>query len=167
MSKDDPCVSRIRKAGDRRKPRPGRTREETAFARSLRRDVSKTEDRLWPHLRAGQMGAPFRRQHVIDHGFPDYCCVPLKLIVEIDGPHHDPFRDMRKDRRMSRRGYDTLRFGVQEVDRNLQGVVDTIHAQVQLRLMQMTNRDRRTQASHPPPVRPPSGGRDRVGRVGR
>jgi very-short-patch-repair endonuclease len=88
------------------------------------------------------MGAPFRRQHVVDHRFPDYCCVPLKLIVEIDGPDHDLAQDARKDRRMSRRGYDVIRFGVQEIDRNLQGVVDTIHQAVQVRLM--ARRDRAT-----------------------
>lgn len=89
MSKDDPHVSRVRSAGDRRKPKPGRTREETKFAQHLRRTASRTEDKLWPHLRAEQMGAPFRRQHVVDRAFPDYCCVPLRLIVEVDGPLHD------------------------------------------------------------------------------
>ncbi len=131
MSRDDPHVSRVRKAGDRRKPRPGRTREETEFARKPTSRRPKTGS----GLRADRMGAPFRRQHVVDRAFPDYCCVPLKLIVEIDGPHHDLARDARKDQRMNRRGYDVIRFGVQEVDRNLQGVVDAIHAQVQLRLM--------------------------------
>ena len=61
------------------------TREQTGFARKLRRMVSRTERRLWPHLRANQMGAPFRRQHPIDRYFADYCCVPLKLVVEVDG----------------------------------------------------------------------------------
>jgi very-short-patch-repair endonuclease len=36
---------------------------------------------------------------------------------------------------MNRRGYDVIRFGVQEIDRNLQGVVDTIYQAVQARLM--------------------------------
>jgi very-short-patch-repair endonuclease len=81
------------------------------------------------------MGAPFRKQHVIDHRYPDYCCVPLKLIVEIDGPTHDPARDASKDHRMNRRGFDVIRFGVQEIDLNLQGVVDTIYDAVQMRLL--------------------------------
>jgi very-short-patch-repair endonuclease len=42
------------------------TREQTSFARRLRRNVSKTERRLWAHLRSAKMGAPFRRQHPID-----------------------------------------------------------------------------------------------------
>ncbi|HEV7689537.1 MAG TPA: DUF559 domain-containing protein [Hyphomonadaceae bacterium] len=97
--------------------------------------VSRTEDKLWPHLRGEQMGAPFRKQHVINHKFPDYCCVPLKLIIEIDGPTHNLKRDTAKDHRMNRRGYDVIRLSVQEIDQNLQGVVDTIHEAIQLRLM--------------------------------
>jgi len=135
MSKPDPHVPRIRTANDRRKPRSGRAREETEFARKLRREVSRTEDRLWPHLRSDQMGAPFRRQHVIGGRYPDYCCVPLRLIVEIDGPDHDSGRDAAKDAHMNRHGYDVIRFGVQEIDLNLQGVVDTIYDAVQVRLM--------------------------------
>jgi very-short-patch-repair endonuclease len=140
MSKDDPYVSRVRNAGDRRKPKPGRTREETKFAQHLRRTVSRTEDKLWLHLRGEQMGAPFRRQHVVDHAFPDYCCVPLRLIVEVDGPQHDLNRDARRDARMNRHGYDVIRFGVQQIDQDLQGVVDTIYDAVQLRLMEREHR---------------------------
>ena len=141
MSKDDPHMSRVRKAGDRRKPKPGRTREETRFAQHLSRTSSRTEDKLWPHLRAEQMGAPFRRQHVLIHAFPDYCCVPLRLIVEVDVPLHDLARDTRRDTRMNRRGYDVIRFGVQEIDENLQGVVDTIYDAVQVRLMKRKHRN--------------------------
>ncbi|CAN0278352.1 unnamed protein product, partial [Phaeothamnion confervicola] len=112
-----------------------RSREETQFARKLRRETSRTEDKLWPHLRSAQLGAPFRKQHVIDHRYPDYCCVPLKLIVEVDGPTHDPVCDARKDHRMNRRGYYVIRFSVQEIDQNLRGVVDMIYDEVQMRLM--------------------------------
>jgi very-short-patch-repair endonuclease len=112
-----------------------RTREETDIARRLRREATRTERRLWPHLRNERMGAPFRRQHSVRKYFTDYCCVPLKLIVEVDGLAHDRARDSIRDDRTARRGFDTLRFSVQEVDENLEGVVSTIHGAVQLRLM--------------------------------
>jgi very-short-patch-repair endonuclease len=118
-----------------RKPWQWRTREETAFARGLRRDASKTERRLWPHLRSSSLGAPFRRQHPIGRDFVDYCCVPLGLIVEVDGPTHDVARDSLRDARLATHGYDVLRFSVQEMDENLEGVVSTIYDAVQLRLM--------------------------------
>jgi len=110
------------------------TREQTRFARKLRRDVSKTERRLWPHLRSGKMGAPFRRQHPIAQYFADYCCVPLMLVVEVDGHTHSAPRDASRDLRMHELGYDVMRFSVQEIDENLDGVLATIHSEVQRRL---------------------------------
>ncbi len=112
-----------------------RTREETEFARKLRRETSKTERRLWPHLRASQMGAPFRKQHPIRGRFADYCCVPLNLVVEVDGHTHGAARDAIRDQRMQALGFDVLRFSVQEIDENLEGVISTIHDAVQLRLL--------------------------------
>jgi adenine-specific DNA-methyltransferase len=110
------------------------TREQTFFARRLRRNVSKTERRLWFHLRGAGMSAPFRRQHPIDRYFADYCCVPLKLVIEVDGHTHSAERDAVRDNRMNQLGFDILRFSVQELDENLEGVINTIHAAVQLRL---------------------------------
>ncbi len=111
-----------------------RTRDETETARELRRDVSKTERRLWSHLRSGKMGAPFRRQHSLGPYFADYCCVPLKLVVEVDGPLHDAQRDAARDEQIKCLGFDTMRFSAQEIDENLEGVVATIYGEVQLRL---------------------------------
>lgn len=135
MEEKPPGVSRTRSAGPRTKPKPGRTREQTLFAQKLRREVSATEKRLWPHLRNNQLGAPFRRQHVIGQDFTDYCCIPLGLVVEIDGPQHDLVRDAARDARLKKHGFDVLRFGVQEVDDNMEGVISTIYAAVQHRLM--------------------------------
>lgn len=110
------------------------TPEKARFARKLRRAVSKTERRLWPHLRANQLGAPFRRQHPIDRYFADYCCVPLKLVIEIDGHTHSAERDAKRDQTLGLLGFDVLHFSVQEIDENLEGVVSTIHGEIQRRL---------------------------------
>jgi very-short-patch-repair endonuclease len=112
-----------------------RTRADTELARKLRREVSKTEKKLWPHLRSAQMGVSFRRQHQVGRPFADYCCLELKLVIEVDGPTHDAARDSLRDYSMNERGFDVLRFNVQEIDENLMGVVETIHREVQLRLM--------------------------------
>ena len=117
-----------------KKRRFRRMREQTAFARRLRRNVSKTESRLWFHLRGAGMNAPFRRQHQIASYFADYCCVPLKLVVEVDGHTHSVERDSIRDHRMNQLGFDILRFSVQEIDENFEGVINTIHGEVQLRL---------------------------------
>jgi len=120
-----------------------RTREQTEFARQLRRNTSKTERRLWLHLRASQMGAPFRKQHPVERCFPDFCCVPLKLIVEVDGHTHTVERDSVRDRRLNDLGFDVVRFSVQEIDENLEGVVSTIYDEVQLRLQALEAADKK------------------------
>jgi very-short-patch-repair endonuclease len=124
----------MKKSGAR--PRFRRTREETLFSRKLKQQASKTEKKLWPRLRSGQMGAPFRRQYSVSKYFTDYACVPLKFVVEVDGPMHDGAADSVRDYRIERRGFEVLRFGVQEIDENLEGVVSTIYDAVQLRLME-------------------------------
>jgi very-short-patch-repair endonuclease len=40
-----------------------------------------------------------------------------------------------RDHRIGKRGFDVLRFGVQKIDANLDGVVSTICETVQLKLM--------------------------------
>jgi very-short-patch-repair endonuclease len=107
-----------------------RSRRQTIRARELRADVSKTEARLWPHLRNSQLGAPFRRQHPVGPFFPDYFSVPLKLAVEIDGPLHSAEKDSERDHWMQSRGITVLRFSVQEIDENLEGVVSTIRDRI-------------------------------------
>ena len=114
--------------------RYSRTEDITERARDLREDVSATEAKLWPRLCKGRLGAPFRKQHPIGPYFADYCCVSLKLVVEVDGPLHDRRKDEARDRFLAARGYDVLRFSVQEVDLNFRGVLETIRDQVQLRL---------------------------------
>lgn len=104
-----------------------RSKRQTLRARELRRDVSKTERRLWPHLRNSALGAPFRRQHPVGPFFPDYYCVPLKLAVEVDGPLHDLERDSQRDASLAALGVTMLRFSYQEIENNLEGVVNTIH----------------------------------------
>jgi len=111
-----------------------RTRADTQLARKLRREASKTEKKLWPHLRSAKMGASFRRQHRIGRPFTDYVCLEVKLVVEVDGPTHDPAEDSIRDHGLNERGFDVIRFGVQEIDANFQGVLDTIHREVHDRL---------------------------------
>ena len=101
-------------------------------ARTLRKETSQTEKRLWLHLRDSQAGAPFRRQHPVGPFFPDYYCVPLKLAIEVDGPLHDSERDASRDAWMEQRGISVMRFSVQEIDDNLEGVVETIRSEIWL-----------------------------------
>ena len=110
----------------------GRSEEKVAFARKLRREATATERRLWPHLRGGRMGVPFRRQYSIGPYFADYCCVPLKLVVEVDGPWHARGADAARDAFMRRMGFTVLRFSIQQVCEEMEGVVAAIGREIWL-----------------------------------
>ena len=56
----------------------------------------------------------------------DFCSVAVRLVVEIDGPHHDLTKDQLRDRELSDRGYRTLRFTSLDVHRDLDRVVREI-----------------------------------------
>ncbi len=116
------------------KPQFTRTHRQVIRSRKLRRSASDTERKLRLHLRGNQIGVPFRRQYAIGPWFADYCCVPLKLVVEIDGPQHDLEKDSSRGAGIRALGFSILRFGVQRVDRDLQSVVDAIYAEIQLEL---------------------------------
>jgi very-short-patch-repair endonuclease len=121
-----------------------RTEEITERARDLREDVSKTESKLWPKLCKGRMGASFRRQHPIGPFFADYCCPALKLVIEVDGPFHSAAEDAARDQFMVSRGYDVLRFSVEDMDRRFKDVIETIHIRVQLGLQERVSRNKPT-----------------------
>src|SRR5215472_8335447 len=60
-------------------------------ARTLRRDMTEAEKRLWQMLRSRQTeGYRFRRQVPIGGFIADFACHAARLIVEIDGRQHDP-----------------------------------------------------------------------------
>jgi very-short-patch-repair endonuclease len=92
------------------------SKERTAFARSLRREMTVAETILWRSLRGGQCnGLKFRRQVPVGPYVADFLCVEHRLIVELDGPPHQDegrkFRDAKRDDWLRERGYRVLRFG--------------------------------------------------------
>ena len=57
--------------------------------RRLRAQSTAEERKLCKRLRAKRFARfKFRRQHPIGPYFVDFCCVKLRLIVEVDGGHH-------------------------------------------------------------------------------
>lgn len=98
-------------------------------ARTLRRDGTAPEKRLWLRLRDRQiLGRKFRRQHPIGPFFADFACIEARLVIELDGGQHAQRQD-KDDRRtafMEAAGWRVLRFWNHEVEDNLAGVVDAI-----------------------------------------
>lgn len=81
------------------------------LARHLRNEATTPERRLWAWLRALRRlhGLHFRRQVPIGPLVADFACHDAKLIIELDGPFHEPEKDRERDAWFVRAGYRTLR----------------------------------------------------------
>jgi very-short-patch-repair endonuclease len=115
-------------------------------ARHLRKTVTPQEVKVWSRLRLRLLrpqGLHFRRQAPLKGYILDFICFHRRLIVEIDGSQHGMGgqidRDAQRDALFADDGFLTLRFWNIDVDRNLNGVIDTIFAR----------------ATERPPTRPP------------
>jgi hypothetical protein len=64
----------------------------------------------------------------------DFACLRRRVVVELDGAQHardaDAARDARRDAELAAMGFHVRRFWNAEVDRNLDGVIETILAAV-------------------------------------
>lgn len=102
----------------------------TDRARTLRRNATDAEAKLWPRLRNRQLnGMKFRRQVPIGPYFADFLCREARLIVEVDGGQHDPERDNNRTTFLKAQGYRVLRFWNHDVLTNIEGVLTTIMEQ--------------------------------------
>jgi len=113
------------------------TKEKVERSRELRREMTPAEKRLWQEVRAKKLGVRFRRhtcpggrcQGQIIAGFiVDFYCHKAALVVEVDGDIHDlqQVEDARREKVLSEMGLRIVRFGNDEVVRNLFTVVGKI-----------------------------------------
>ncbi len=102
-------------------------------ARRLRANPTSAEDRLWRHLRRlPNFGSHFRRQVPIGPYIADFACMAARLIIEVDGSQHGTdaglARDETRTRWLEQEGYRVIRFWNNDLTKNIEGVLDTIHA---------------------------------------
>lgn len=98
-------------------------------ARTLRRNPTEAERKLWSILRDRQLdGRRFRRQHPIGPYIVDFICLDEKLVIEVDGGQHATQRDEDSERTewLADRGYQVIRFWNNEVLSNIEGVFETL-----------------------------------------
>ena len=98
-------------------------------ARSLRRDQTEAERKLWQRLRAGQLdGAKFWRQHPVGPFIADFCCLERGVIVEIDGAQHAQRAEQDRERTsfLEGAGYRVVRFWNNDVLSREESVVEAI-----------------------------------------
>ncbi|MBV8686559.1 MAG: DUF559 domain-containing protein [Alphaproteobacteria bacterium] len=108
----------------------GTTKKTVDRARTLRRQLSQPEARLWQVLRQRPDGLKFRRQHPVGPFVLDFYCPAARLGIEIDGEAHDrgdnPQRDARRDAFLRERGLRVLRIPARHLYGDIEPAVTLI-----------------------------------------
>ena len=107
----------------------GTTPEIEVRAKELRRQMTPAENKLWKHLRRGQLKEfHFRRQHPVGHFILDFYCAPCKLVIEVDGEihQHRQEEDAARTAELMNHGYTVIRFKNHEVMKQIESVVGKI-----------------------------------------
>ena len=105
----------------------------TAICRDLRKNMTTAEKLVWAVVRNNGIGElKFRRQHPIAfmHNskprffITDFCCIELKLILEIDGKvhHHQQDYDQLRDDILNEFGYHTIRITNKQIFKNMKNL---------------------------------------------
>ena len=87
----------------------------TPRSRGLRQIGGLAEDRMWARLRGGAVdGWKVRRQHPVRRFIVDFACVPLLLVIEIDGGVHErddvALNDHHRQQEIEALGWTVIRF---------------------------------------------------------
>ncbi len=105
-----------------------------ARSRSLRRNQTDAERRLWGCLRNRQLaGVKFRRQLAIGSYIVDFCCLEIGLIIELDGGQHAEQQryDEARTRMLEAQGFLVTRFWNNDVLRETEMVLETIRTTIE------------------------------------
>src|SRR5579871_5072824 len=102
-----------------------------SLARSLRRNSTNAERRLWQGLRRKEVGGfRFRRQVPLGGYIADFASFDARLVIEVDGATHSTDEELARDATrvaaLAAQGFAVLRFTNDEVFHNLDGVLETV-----------------------------------------
>ena len=92
----------------------------------MRAAPTPSEAMLWARLSGRQLGVRFRRQHPFGPYVLDFVALSARLVVEVDGAHHDAERDGVRDAFITRCGFRVLRVQAWLVERHISVVVHAI-----------------------------------------
>ena len=111
-----------------------RVRGSVSLARSLCRNETDAEAKLWEILRARRLGGlKFVRQFPIGPYFADFACREAALVVEADGSQHDGSRhDESRTEFLTKEGYSVQRFWNTDILLHPHSVAEQILAAVGL-----------------------------------
>jgi len=98
----------------------------------MRSELTPAENLLWNYLKQKQFyGYKFRRQAIIGNYIVDFVCFTEKLIIELDGGHHDEeqerIKDLQRTQWLEGEGFRIVRFWNNEVFNNFAGVGKKIY----------------------------------------
>ena len=109
------------------------------LAKELRKNMTPWEKKLWyQFLRSYPVR--FQRQKAIGNYIVDFYCAKARLAVELDGGgHYEPEQqtaDQRRTEALNALGLQVIRFSNLDIDRNFDGVCQSIDLSVQRSLPQ-------------------------------
>ena len=101
----------------------------TPYARELRKNMTKQERHLWyDFLR--NYPVRFLRQKIIESYIVDFYCSKANLVIEIDGDQHyqdeNIISDELRSKTLEKYNLKVIRFTNIDVDKNFEGVCNTI-----------------------------------------
>ena len=107
------------------------TESAQAFAKVLRKTMTKHECILWKYLRKSPSGFAFRKQHPIGKYIVDFINLEKRLIVELDGFGHGKekqiYHDAARDKFLQDSGYRVIRFWNESIIKRMDQVLSTIY----------------------------------------
>ena len=105
----------------------------TKISRKLRKTQPPEEIKLWKYLRSRRFqNFKFRRQFPIDKYIADFICLSKRLIIELDGGHHNQnANDVVRTQYLKNQNFNIIRFWNSEINTNFEAVLDKIYQAVQ------------------------------------
>ncbi|MEO6733678.1 MAG: acetylglutamate kinase [Ferruginibacter sp.] len=104
------------------------------LAKQLRGRMTVAEEILWDKIKINEWHLKFRRQHPIALYVADFYCHKLKLVIELDGGHHEnrevKIYDEARERDIEQFGITVLRFKNEEVTFDIEGVLTKISSKI-------------------------------------
>ena len=105
------------------------------YARYNRHEMTESEELLWNVLRKSIRNYRFRRQHPIGDYIADFVCLPIKLVIEVDGGYHNTPEQQTEDQWrtefLESRGYRVLRIKNEEVATDIKEVLKIIKCEIE------------------------------------
>ena len=101
-------------------------------AKYLRSNMTKAEACLWKYVLSGRKleGYQFRRQRPIGNYIVDFVCLPLMLVIEVDGITHTygevAQKDIIRQKRLESLGFKVIRY----TDDEVLGSINSVRASI-------------------------------------